>query len=53
MTGALWGAPHRKLGRFAGKEIFVRGDALSIGLKMKVTNIPVWTTEVYGEKCYR
>ena len=43
----------RGLGRDAGKEVFVRGDALNTGREMKVKNIPVWTIEVYGEKCER
>ena len=43
----------RGLGRDAGKEVFVRGDALNTGREMKVKNIPVWTIEVYHEKCER
>ena len=41
----------RGLGRDTRKEVFVGGDALNTGREMKVKNIPVWTIEVFGEKC--
>lgn len=37
----------------AGKKNFIRGDTLCTGLEMTVKNTPVWTTEVYSEKCER
>lgn len=35
------------------EENLLRGDTLSTSLEMNVKNIPVWTMEVYGEKCER